>query len=190
MLGEPIRRPTKPTAARRALARLGCVAAVGLAACSGSDPDAGLDNATVSSTVSETVAGSPTIITDRPPIPPDDVLSERLDQLPTTDAPELRAALASSADWAGTLTGALYRRLPDGQWKLCFETFESYPEQCGTHVDLSREPAIRSKAPNGFEVQNDPETGVPRIEISQTVTITGVFLYDSLLFVPDAIPAN
>lgn len=177
---------TGRTVARRVLAQFVLVASVGLAGCtsSKSEPDVESSVPSVSPAVSATVV-SQLVIADRPAIPPDDVRAERLDNLAGSSyEPELAAAVASSVDWAGTLTGQLLRRLPDGQWKLCFVLLESYPASCGAYVDLSREPAVRSTA--AIDVLYDTVTSGPVQEVSGAVTITGVFLYDSLLFVPDA----
>lgn len=166
---------------------LGSTAACGKSATNGESlPDSNAASSSPSaSPLSTTVPLAPTTTPVGEPIADPD-FADRLANLPQQYS-DLLDAVESGRDWHGSLTGRLFEQpLGPPRWKLCFEILESYPEQCGSHVELEHIPSEYIRDPASFEVQTGVGSAEPAVVISANpVTVTGTFDHTTALFRED-----
>jgi hypothetical protein len=141
--------------------------------------------ASSSSSVATTVPFATTAPFTGPPTVDSDV-ADRLANL-SQQHQALLDAVESGLDWRGSLTGQLFEQpLGPPGWKLCFEILESYPEQCGSHVELEHVPSEYISDPASFDVQTGVGSEEPVVVISANpVMVTGTFDHTTALFHED-----
>ncbi len=129
-------------------------------------------------------------VVERPPVPAPQELEARLARFPMPNEfdPEGLAALIAAhgrgEDWTGTVSGVLFHAVNAGEWWLCFEILESFPEQCGTGLRLLDAPALYLAQPGLFDEQRSEDTGPVAVVISRgSHAVVGTWFDDAAIFV-------